>query len=213
MDTNRTERLRRGSYERREQQRQEVRQAILDAAAALFLEQGYHGFSMRQVAEHIGYSATTIYLYFASKDDLLFTVADEGFARFSGQLAVAADGVANPLVRLEHIGRAYVAFGLDNPAYYRLMFMERADFLLRCKEGEPTPRLSALSVVEQSIREGIAAGLIRPGDPGARADALWAAVHGVVALHLTPLIDRLRADVAATAAIQLIIAGLGAREE
>jgi AcrR family transcriptional regulator len=51
----------------------------VDAAGALFLEQGYERFSLRKVAERIGYSPTTIYLYFRDKDDLLFTVVDEGF--------------------------------------------------------------------------------------------------------------------------------------
>jgi AcrR family transcriptional regulator len=48
------------------------RQAILTAAGALFLEQGYERFSLRKVAERIGYSPTTIYPYFRDKDDLLF---------------------------------------------------------------------------------------------------------------------------------------------
>ena len=75
----RAERLRAASRIRREQQRQELRQAILTAASDVFLAQGYAGFSVRQVAERIGYSAATIYLYFQDKDDLLFAVVDEGF--------------------------------------------------------------------------------------------------------------------------------------
>ena len=204
----RGERMRQASRERREQQKQEVRQAILDAAAALFVERGYAGFSLRQVAERIGYSATTIYLYFDNKDDLLFTVADEGFTRFGTQLLAAA--VANdPLARLESIGQAYLTFGLDSPAYYQLMFIERGDFLVGYRGGERKPRLGALDIVEQTVREGIATGLIRPGSPRAYADALWAAVHGVVALHLAmPGFDRERTAAAAASALQVIIAGL-----
>ncbi|HLY30098.1 MAG TPA: helix-turn-helix domain-containing protein, partial [Ktedonobacterales bacterium] len=58
----RAERLRAGSRERREHDRQELRQAILDTAAEMLLTQGYAAFSLRKVAERLGYSATTIYL-------------------------------------------------------------------------------------------------------------------------------------------------------
>lgn len=209
MEETRSDRLRKGSQERRAQQRQELRQAILTTAAALFLEHGYAGFSLRQVAEQIGYSATTIYLYFASKDELLFTIADEGFAHFQRLLDAASAGPGDDLAALARIGRAYISFGLAQPAHYRLMFMERADFLLGCRAGERAPRVSALNIVEQHIRAGIAAGIIRPGPPTALADALWAAVHGVVAMHVAaPLFDRPRAEAAAEAALQLIIAGL-----
>lgn len=204
------DRLRSGSKQRRDQQKTEVRQAILDAAAAVFLEQGYHGFSVRQVAERIGYSATTIYLYFKDKDDLLFTVADEGFTRFGAQLHATAGDVEDPLERLLAIGRAYVAFGLSNPSYYQLMFIERADFLFGYRVGERKPRLGTLDLVEQAVREAIAAGRVRPGPSAAYADALWAAVHGVVALSIAlPYVDRQRAEQAAEIVLQTMIAGLG----
>lgn len=67
----RVERTRQASRHRREQEKEELQQLILKAAGELFLEQGYDRFSLRQVAERIGYSATTIYLYFEDKDDLL----------------------------------------------------------------------------------------------------------------------------------------------
>src|SRR5205807_9991232 len=79
------ERLRQAIRHRQDQEKQELRQTILTTAAELFLEQGYDHFSLRKVAERIGYSPTTIYLYFRDKDDLLFTVVDEGFTRFRSE--------------------------------------------------------------------------------------------------------------------------------
>src|SRR5205807_9948129 len=89
------ERLRQAIRHRQAHEKQELRQAILTAAGELFLEQGYERFSLRKVAERIGYSPTTIYLYFHNKDDLLFTVVDEGFVRFGQQLAAAEIGRAS----------------------------------------------------------------------------------------------------------------------
>src|SRR5262245_38488480 len=127
--TNQAERVRHASRERREQQKEGLRRTILKAAGELFLESGYEGFSMRRVAERIGYSATTIYRYYEDKDDLLFAVVHEGFVEFAQRLAAAAEDAASPLKRLEALGQAYVRFGLESPIYYQMMFMQRADLL------------------------------------------------------------------------------------
>src|SRR5215510_6904308 len=179
--TTRAARVRKASRERREQEKQDLRAAILRAASQLFAEHGYEHFSLRQVAETIGYSPTTIYLYFKDKDDLLFAVVDEGFERFGAQLAAAAAGVADPIERLGALGRAYISFGLQNPVHYQLMFMQRADFLIGHRPGEEKPRIDAFRVLQDTIQYGIDAGALRPGDVEAYSDALWALVHGVVA--------------------------------
>jgi AcrR family transcriptional regulator len=103
---------------------------------------------MRHLAEEIGYSAATLYLYFRDKDDLLFTVVDEGFTRFEKQLAEAAASSADPWTRLNALSQAYVTFGLRNPVYYQLMFLQRVDFLTQARAGEQQPRLAALHVLQ-----------------------------------------------------------------
>src|SRR2546426_9260652 len=143
------ERLRQAIRHRHAQEKQELRQTIVATAGELFLEQGYDHFSLRKVAERIGYSPTTIYLYFRDKDDLLFTVVDEGFVRFGQQLAAAAESQEDPWERLIALGRAYVTFGLQNPVYYQLMFLQRTDFLTQRQMGEDQPRIASFRVLQQ----------------------------------------------------------------
>jgi AcrR family transcriptional regulator len=208
----RSERVRAASRSRREQQKQELREAIIEAAAALFLEKGYEQFSLRQVAEQIGYSATTIYLYFADKDDLLFTVVDRAFARFDERLAEVAASIDDPLERLVALGRAYVRFGLDNPVHYQLMFIQRSDFLMQRRHGDTKPRVNAMQVVIQAAQDAMDAGQVRPGDPVATFDALWSLMHGLVSLAITmPLMTPERAERAAEVAVSMAIDGIATR--
>ena len=210
--TTRAARVRQASRERREQEKQDLRAAILRAASQLFAEHGYERFSLRQVAETIGYSPTTIYLYFKDKDDLLFAVVDEGFERFGAQLAAAAAGVTDPIARLGALGRAYISFGLQHPIHYQLMFMQRADFLAGCRPGEEKPRIDAFRVLQDSIQYGIDAGALRPGDVEAYSDALWALVHGVVALAISmPFLPAERIRRSAESALAMSIDGLRQR--
>jgi AcrR family transcriptional regulator len=178
-------RLRQAIRHRQDQEKQELRQTIVTTAGELFLEQGYDHFSLRKVAERIGYSPTTIYLYFRDKDDLLFTVVDEGFARFGQQLQAAAASTENPWERVIALGRAYIAFGLQNQVYYQLMFMQRADFLTHERKGEEQPRLATFMVLQQAVQQAIGAGVLRPGDAETYSDVLWAVVHGMVSLAIS----------------------------
>src|SRR5438270_11477593 len=100
----RSDRMRAASKERRSLQKQELRSLILATAAELFLEHGYDRFSMRQVAERIGYSATTIYLYFENKDELLFEVVSDGWQRFGDEFLDAEAATDDPLERLHVMG-------------------------------------------------------------------------------------------------------------
>lgn len=212
MARTRAERLQDASRQRRDQQKQDVRQAILDAAGAVFLEHGYERFSLRQVAERIGYSATTIYLYFTDKDDLLFTVADQGFARFGQCLADAAASTDDPLQRLRALPRAYLQFGLRNPAYYQLMFMQRGDFLVGCRQGEQQPRIDSLWILQDAIQQAMDAGMVRPGSAHRDADVLWSAVHGIVSLTISmPTFSVERAEATAEMTLGLLLASLTQR--
>ncbi len=181
----RERRVRAASQLRRDAQKTELRQTILDAAGALFLEVGYERFSMRQVAERIGYTATTIYRYFENKDALIFAIVDLGFERFGRALDDAARSTSDPIERIEALGRAYIRFGVENPVYYQLMFMQRTDYLATPKDGTKEPRLATFGTLQHAVEAAIASGDLPPGDPTVRSHAIWSLVHGTVSIALT----------------------------
>jgi AcrR family transcriptional regulator len=185
MTVTRGERIRKGSRNRREQEKEELRQTILRAAGELFVREGYDHFSMRRLAEEIGYSVATLYLYFRDKDDLLFTVVDEGFARFTRLLAQAAESSEEPWERLTALSEAYISFGLQNPGYYQLMFMWRSDFLAQARSGEDEPRFKAFGVLREAVEYAMEAGVVEVGDVESYSDVLWVVMHGIVAMAIT----------------------------
>ena len=212
--TTRAIRTQNASQLRREQERRDLRQLILQAAGDEFLEKGYDSFSLRRVAERIGYTPTTIYLHFRNKDDLLLATVQEGFEGFDRKMEETASAHADPLERIEALGRAYIEFGLQNPALYRLMFMQRSDFYFMprfvedrkdqdegksgatAKESSEVasgvverPRTVAMALLVAAVEEGIAAGVIKDTEPIIAADVLWAGAHGLVSLAISPLMS------------------------
>src|SRR5271169_4067671 len=110
-----------GVKEKRTKYREEFRREILDAARELFINEGYEKFSMRRLAEKIDYSATTIYLYFKNKDDLLFAICEEFFGDFFTQLSHIRAVSQDPVETLRQAVLYLMNFGLKNPNQYKLI--------------------------------------------------------------------------------------------
>lgn len=168
----------------REQARTSVRQAILDAARALISKEGYAGLSMRRLAESIGYTPRTIYLYFADKDDLLSQLIEEDVGRLADQLEAAAAQQPDPGRRLDAVALAYVAFGLENPHAYEAAFMLRNHPLTReaavLKHHVQGRRM--LDTLARAVRES---SRVAPElDVQVVVQALRCSLHGVVSIYL-----------------------------
>jgi len=155
-----------------------VQSEILEAARAIFIKEGYDGFSMRILADRIGYSAAATYRHFKSKGEIFQRLADESFSA----LMQASDGVKlieseDPVNRLKRGMLAYVDFGLQNPDHYRIAFLlHRSE---ATEAPKPTPAYAGL---KSRVQACIDAGRFRAEDLELMAQSLWAAVHGITSL-------------------------------
>jgi AcrR family transcriptional regulator len=177
-----------GVTERRERERQETRQRILDAARDLFVHEGYEAVSMRKIAEKIEYSPTAIYHHFRDKQALLEELCVNDFRALAAAF-LRIGRVEDPVERLRKIGEAYVAFGLQNQSQYRFMFMTPgidASDSEQSQEMKGNPEEDAYAFLRATIAEAIAQGRFRPeyADADLVSQIVWAGSHGVVALHI-----------------------------
>jgi len=177
-----------GVKERREREKSEVRDKILDAARELFLTEGYEGVSMRKVADRIEYTPTTIYGYFADKEDLFRQLCHEDFAKLA-EVFQGASISGDPVERMRQIGKLYTDFGLHYPNHYKLMFMtphpagelDEVD-----EEIKGNPEVDAYAFLKATVQEAIDQGafLDEYQDAELISQTMWAGVHGVIALHI-----------------------------
>src|ERR1700684_1932545 len=112
-----------GIVERKNRQKQALRERILDAARRIVMREGFASLSMRKIADAIEYSPATLSLHFASRDEIAQALCAEGYAQLLETFVPLAQ-IADPAERLRALGRAYVAFGVAHPQTYRLIFME-----------------------------------------------------------------------------------------
>lgn len=202
-----------GIKERQERDREVVRRAILDAARDLFLRDGFDQVSIRKIAERIEYSPAAIYSYFASKDDIFFALAEEGFRLLEGDTdAHAALSALPALSRIRALFWRLYEFSCEHPQYFALMFVERSmprisreyERFAFAREGKQ--RLLAW------IREAVADGTLpHSSSPDAMLQIVSSAVIGVAVLRLSErLPSREAADTLASDMLDVTLAGLAA---
>ena len=162
----------------------EFRQDVCRVAARRFAELGYAGVTLRAMADELGCSRMTPYRYFKDKADILAAVRAEGFRRLAEIEEEAANAASDPLGRVEAVSRAYLRFAVEEPDRYRLMF-EFPEKLT----SSPTPELQRQATRSQrplfeAVREAGRASLL-DGNATTVTHLLWAALHGLVSLHLS----------------------------
>ena len=171
-----------GIVERKERERSEMRQRIIDAAMHMFVEDGYNKTSIRNIAESIEYSPATIYLYYKDKDELLYAVQREAYDKlFEAFRQTAAD--PDPWKRLEQICKTYVQFGLENEELYDLMFIIRSPMNVDERIHENNGKDCFVYVVD-CLKECMEKGLVRFEDPYVAVLSVWAMGHGLVSLQV-----------------------------
>ena len=177
-----------GVKERREREKSETRDKILDAARELFVTEGYEGVSMRKVADRIEYSPTAIYVHFADKNELFRELCHQDYARLA-EVFQSSVMSTEPLERLKQIGAIYIDFGMRYPNHYKFMFMtphppHEPDEVDREMIGNP--EMDAYAFLKWAVQQAIDSGCFPPEtrDADLISQTLWASVHGVISLHI-----------------------------
>lgn len=183
----------------------DLRKLILDTARDLLTTEGYHHLSMRRIAGRIGYSATSIYLHFENRDQLVHALIDQGVDLLHETLAgvdeeplqeAVDDAVDAPIDddyvidRLTRLCRAYVRFGLDNPEYYEIMYILHPEYMARYPAEKYRKARQNLMIIAETLEGGMRTGLFETSDPLRAATVVWAQLHGVVSLLNSRRIDR-----------------------
>jgi AcrR family transcriptional regulator len=174
-----------GIADRKERQRAELREQIVQVARDMVMREGFAALSMRKLADAVEYAPATLYLHFENRDAIARELCVRGFQDLLAALEPAAK-VEEPVERLARLGEAYVRFGLEQPETYRLIFMEDPKLSTALFESEDGAGPRAFGVLAKVFEDLKAAGrLAEDAVPVQLAEVLWAGVHGIVSLRLT----------------------------
>ncbi|MDX2129446.1 MAG: TetR/AcrR family transcriptional regulator [Chloroherpetonaceae bacterium] len=172
-----------GSQERRNREREAVRQLILDAAMKLWIEKGFESVTIRHIADLVEYTPGAIYSYFKDKEEIFYTLHLKVFEDFYEVLQNAAL-FGSPIERLQKIGEAYLSFAFENPERYDLMFISAASGKKISESKGWHVGEKSFELLHATVKLAMDEGYIPTGDPKAASMMLWTNVHGIASLLL-----------------------------
>jgi AcrR family transcriptional regulator len=159
-----------------------LREALIRAALDLIAEKGPAGFTFADAARSAGVSSAAPYRHFRDRQALLADVARRGFELFEGRLDRAWNGGRpDPFAAFENVGRAYLAFAREEPAFYSAMFEAGLPF-----DGDPGLQQAAdraFAVLRKAADAFCARLPINQRPPSLMMSLhLWALAHGIASL-------------------------------
>jgi AcrR family transcriptional regulator len=175
-----------GITERREREKEQRHNDILDAAERIFFGKGYSAATMDDIAAAAELSKGTIYLYFKTKEEVYFAITLRGLKILTELSLKASAQGRNGLEKVFLIGRAFLQFSKEYPNYFNaLAYYEIKETEVPACESEAAKcddaGNDALEILVEALKTGIEDGSIRQDiDPRTMAIILWGQTSGVI---------------------------------
>lgn len=183
---------------RREKERIQRVELILDAAESLFLEKGFVATTMNDIGEAAEFSRATLYHYFPSKESIYVAILERAMDVLIADAANATEAAAAATEKIEGLKDALLAFMQRKQNFFRLYFVTRCEVTPYL--GEKLSRRLEMkskqleSVFHEIYREGVASGELKPADPVAMGDIFFAQIIGLMLLNTTEKLEPPLAD-------------------
>lgn len=167
--------------ERKEREREEMRDLILHAASEIIRTEGITNLSIRKIATKIDYSPAIIYHYFQDKDDLINYLMKESYQKIIGSLASVLASASEPTQKMRDMARNYIDMAIQMSDEYMTIMLSQSPRILEHTsvliEGASSKR-PAIGLLCQCLKEtylNIDDDLIE-----LTAQAIWTATFGLI---------------------------------
>jgi TetR/AcrR family transcriptional regulator len=143
----------------KEQEKQARKNAILDAALILFSEKDFHEVTVDEIAENVGLSKGTLYLYFENKEHLFLSIIQEKTKALFARIREAIQGDEPYEERLEKLIRAWLGFFEEHQHYFKIIHSEKSRIRIGADDLMRDHMMKSYLGYEQLLREFIQDGI------------------------------------------------------
>ena len=185
-----------GVIERKEREKGERRNHILDSARKVLIEKGYNNASIIDISKRAEISVGTIYRYFKNKEEIFNVINRDGIETLYNRIMEAIPADATPRDQLMSIGNSYFAFSEENVTFFETFsyFITFPDVIFEAEHriSQGTYGMRILNKVVVIIEEGIKKGIFRDVNAQKYAILMWSTLHGI--LQVKKVCDLLSSD-------------------
>jgi AcrR family transcriptional regulator len=188
------------------------RDQVISVARRLFGERGTTDVSMDEIAAEAGVARSTVYVYFANRDELLRACLKGMHDQVLEDIADTWEEDAEPAHRLERLIEGLLTRIDDDSAFFRLALMTQGS-ITQGSEAVGTElaaiSLSIAGLMRDLYVDGVAAGVFRDIDPDQAVELIGQQIYGAMTVRAGEPLPRPTTEVAAITC-SFILSGLGA---
>lgn len=154
------------------------KEEILDAAAELFAEHGFHAVSLADIAHAVGLSKPTLYHYFERKETILGTIVVTTIQKLNAHVEAAIADVSEPEAKLVAFLEAQADFFEQHQTWFQVLLMRFGNLTEpKLRDVAIEWRIKYESLIKGIVREGVAAGVFRTRTPNSVVRAVLASLY------------------------------------
>jgi len=175
-----------GISERKEREKLQRRNDIIDAAETVFFSRGFESATMDEIAETAELSKGTLYLYFKSKEDLQFAIFMRGSDILMKMMKDNLSPDSKGYQRLLELADSFIRFSRENRNYFNLFMYYESNRMAALNINQDQLQVylkedSPLALVTQQVIRGMQDGSLRD-DLAAEvfSATLWSQMLGVL---------------------------------
>jgi len=173
-----------GVLERKEREKEQRRNLILDAARRVLIEKGYHNTSIADISKLAEISVGTVYRYFENKEEIFNAIHQNGIEILHDRIMEAIPSGADPREQLLSIGTSYFEFSEEDATLFETFsyFLTFPEIIFKAEHriSQGTHGRKILNRVAAIIDEGISKGLFRQVNAQKYAILMWSTLHGIL---------------------------------
>jgi AcrR family transcriptional regulator len=176
----------------------DLRRTLIDVSVEVIDQHGVDALNLRALATRAGVSSGAPYHHFADREELLATIAEEGFRLLEAAMVAGRDAAPHDAgLRLDLLGQAYVHFAITHPGHFRVMF--RGDPQHAKAAALAAASQQAFQLLLQVIEDCQRSGKAPSGDPQPLVLTAWSLVHGLATLGVDGALRKADMDPAVAA--------------
>lgn len=148
-----------------------VRQAILDTALQIGLEEGFEAISIRKIITRIKYSTGVVYHHFKDKQEIIDAIEASETAKYYSVISQLVDDSADAITNMLTVFRRSTQLALEEPEKYNLIVLHKYSR----HQSSPSPWISHIA---GNLEKEMQAGRIKRMDPNYAAFSIWSSFLG-----------------------------------
>jgi len=185
------------------------RDEILEAAAQIFSQKGFHGASMQDIAEAVNLQKASLYYHVNSKQEILVELLDQALENVSAKMQRVLDTPDLPDVKLRQAMRVYMTTLLERGDMASVLLLEHRSLEPEFREKHLPKRDRFERMWRELIQEGVDKGTFACRDVAMASRALLGVMNWSITWFRAD--GKLPAEVIAEMFAELLIEGLGVR--